>query len=70
MKYENGEHIPITKVEFNEYKEKNKCCFKKSVGENISSRYKSYYQFQKLYKWHDKYLLEEKYWKLMNTEIE
>jgi len=70
MKCENGEHIPITEVEFNEYREKSNFCFKKSVGEKISNRYKSYYQFQKLYKWYDKYLLQNKYWKLMNTEIE
>lgn len=40
MKCMNNEHSSITQIEFNEYKEKSNSCFKKSVGDEISSRYR------------------------------
>lgn len=65
-----GEHMFIREDDFNNYKEKSKICFKNSVGEEISKRYKSYYQFYSLYKWKDREAINKKYWELMNTGIE
>lgn len=65
-----NQHIYISEDVFSEYREKSKKCFKNAVGENISSRYRSFYQFEKLYKWKDKSILKEDYWRLMNTNIE
>lgn len=65
-----NQHGYISEDEFNKYREQSNKCFKEAVGDRISSKYRSYYQFQKLYTWKDKYILEEVYWRLMNTQIE
>lgn len=65
-----NQHGYISEDEFNKYREQSNKCFKEAVGDIISSKYRSYYQFQKLYTWKDKYILNEVYWRLMNTDIE
>lgn len=65
-----NQHGYISEDEFNKYREQSNKCFKEAVGDIISSKYRSYYQFQKLYTWKDKYILNEVYWRLMNSDIE
>lgn len=70
MECRNGIHSYITKDDFQEYRDKSKLCFISVVNDDIRRRYRSYSQFHSLYKWSDKYLIEDRYWKAMNTDIE
>lgn len=70
MECRNGIHSYIIRDDFQEYRDKSKLWFVSVVNDGIRRRYRNYSQFHSLYEWNDKYLIEDRYWKAMNTDIE